>query len=686
MKKSLLTLAAIAISFVGFGQSSSHVRPGAKSLSFDAYKKSVATAEQTMEVGNASSSTTPTPSSARLGNPNQTSSTVCAVTPIGHSSNALGASGGGRTQVWWDQDLNTVVYTHRGLCGTPPTVMNTGYYVYDVSTNGGTTWLADQGPIFGGLSNYSTGCTALGPHRGRFPAGVVYNPSGNTDPNNAHIAYTGVWNTQVGANTNWYGEVYGTGNLNGAPAIEHYDSLPGTAHWGEDIFVTKQGVVWKVAEVGDQSANFVYQDTLALSKGVWNGTDFTYTYYPIYYITNSTSPNTVGITDVNIAFGDDGLTGYIALIGNQDITNSCYQDTLFYMEVMKTTDGGQTWSCPVDLDIRTCLDAALIGQGNDTYASSWDLDIVVDKNNNPHIINTIVPKAGAGTVYLGYNYGTYGIFDFYSSDQGNSWKAQLLSHPQTYVGQWGTAGNDQITEFQRPFVSRTWDGSKVYFGWFDTDTATFFIYDNLSPDLRLCAYDVDNNKWTADLSNLAAINGGENITAGTFADGACILGEGPYYVKEGGPTPSVPVVYGVMGTTPSDPVSWYYVDCASPTGDFIYNGNALDVTIGHCSPLCIDGSGVVLSVKDLSSGLMVSSNYPNPFTGKTSVDVTLAKAGDVSVEISNVVGQKLVSTTYNNLHSGLNTITVDGSSLAHGLYFYTVKAGGASVTKTMTVE
>jgi len=684
MKKSLLTLATIAISIAGFGQQPSPARPGAKVLSHDAYKKSIIAAETNSSLGNASSNTTPANSNARHSNPNQTSS-VCAVTEIGHASNSLGSTGGGRTQLWYDQTLNTVVYTHRGLCGTPSTVMNTGYYTYDVSTDGGTTWSADQGPIYGLTSNPSTGCAALGPHRGRFPSGAIYNPVGNTDPMNAHIAYTGVWNTDLGSVTQWYGQVWGTGHLDGSAANEHYDRLPNSAHWGEDIFVTKQGVAWKVGEVGDTTEGFEYKDTLALYKGTWNGTEFIYDYYPIFY---NTSSQIEGIIDVNIAFGDDGMTGYIAIIASQDEGNVFYQDSVLYMQVLKTSDGGATWNCPVDLDIRTCLDAAMIGQGNTVYTSSWDLDLVVDKNNNPHIVNTIVPKPFGlpGGVTLGYQSGNFGLFDFYSNDQGNTWQAQLIAHPQTYSGQWGTAGVDQITEFLRPFASRNWDGSKLYFGFFDTDTATFFIYDNVSPDLRLVGYDVDNNKWTSDLSNLSLINGQENITANTNADGSVILGQGPYYVKEGGPTLSVPVVYAVMGPTPSDPVTFYYIDCAGPSSDFIYDGSPLPVTIGHNSPLCLDGSGVVLTVDNLTAGLLVSANYPNPFTGKTSVDVTLANAGDVSIEISNVVGQNLVSSTYQNLHAGLNTLTIDGSSLAHGLYFFTVKAGSNSVTKTMTVE
>jgi hypothetical protein len=687
MKKNLLSISLVLTCAVAFSQSSPHARPGSPVVHARDYKHD----DKAAPVQNASRSTHA--ASARHVNPNH-SSGVCNVVALGSAANALGASGGGRTQVWYDQDLNTVVFTHRGECGVPSAVTNSGFYVYDYSTDGGTTWSINQGPMYGVASNTTTGCTALGPHRGRFPTGVIFNPAGNTDPNNAHIVYTGPWNTEFPTGTtNWYGQVYGVGHINGTPAIEHYDSLPNSASWPDDLFITKQGVAWKLGDIGDQTTNFSFLDTLGLYKGIWNGSDFTYTYYPIHYTTNpdivDAAGNPAGITDYNIAFGDDGMTGYIALITNQDAGNANYPDTTFYMQVLKTIDGGQTWSCPMDLDIRTCLDSAMVGQGSTIYASSWDLDLVVDKNNNPHIVNTIVPKAGPGSVFLGYEYKSYGIFDFYSTDQGQTYKAQLLAHPQTYAGQFGTAGVDQVTEFQRPFVCRTWDGSKLYYGWFDTDTATFGILTNNNPDLHLMGYDVDGNMYTEDLSVFSNVGAGENITAGSNADGACTFGNGPYYAKEGGPTPSVPVSYMVVGNTGLDvslPCDFFYVDCATPSGTLTHPGHPLDVTTHYLSPLCADGSGTVLTTNDLSKDLLVSGNYPNPYTGKTSVDVSLAKAMDVTIEISNVVGQTLVSASYKNLHTGMNTLTIDGSALSQGLYFYTVKAGANSVTKTMTVE
>ena len=59
---------------------------------------------------------------------------------------------------------------------------------------------------------------------------------------------------------------------------------------------------------------------------------------------------------------------------------------------------------------------------------------------------------------------------------------------------------------------------------------------------------------------------------------------------------------------------------------------------------------------------------------------------DVAIEVTNVVGQMMSSKVYTNLSSGVNTLTIDGSALAKGVYIMKVKAGNESVTRTMNVQ
>jgi len=583
-------------------------------------------------------------------------STICNVIPLAPSSGEYNSYDGTTRRLSYDKDINSITYMHMlsDLCDS-----TNGYFTYDVSTNGGTTWSLNQPPIYGPQSSHSPNCATWGSRPGHRPLGMIYNPAGNTNPNAAHLPYAGVWYGTPG------GKLNGTGHLNLSAPNENYDSLSsGNAISPEDIFITKTGTSWIIGELEN---SFAYADTLVILRGAWNGSDFVYTYYPVHYVT----PNNAGFLDMKVVFNDNGQTGYIAMISNP-----------LFISVLKTTDGGNSWSCPTDIDVSTGLDSALKNQGA-LYQTGMNLDIVIDMNDNLHIITHISEYNSQGW-YLQYPYGENGTFDIYTTDGGNTYYGQLLAHPQTVGASFGTQGVDEIIQFQRHFASRTWDGSKLFFGFFDTDTMTFGIFENLNPDLRLIGYDVVTNKWTADLSNLQNINSGENITTGSNADGICTFGNGSYYSIDNGGTYSVPVSYARMNS--GLPFDNFYIDCAAPTGSFTYDGHPLSLTVSQLNTLCDGGDGVVLSTNELKTDLIVSSNYPNPFTGKTSVDVTLANAGEVSIEISNVVGQTLLSSNYKNLHAGLNTLTIDGSELSHGLYFFTVKAGISSVTRTMAVE
>lgn len=96
-------------------------------------------------------------------------------------------------------------------------------------------------------------------------------------------------------------------------------------------------------------------------------------------------------------------------------------------------------------------------------------------------------------------------------------------------------------------------------------------------------------------------------------------------------------------------------------------------------PVGVNDHGV--KVKEM----VVSQNYPNPFNGTTSVDVTLAGASDVSVEVYTLTGQKVSSKSYGSMNEGTHRIELNGAGLNAGIYFYTVKAGEKSSTGKMTV-
>jgi len=82
----------------------------------------------------------------------------------------------------------------------------------------------------------------------------------------------------------------------------------------------------------------------------------------------------------------------------------------------------------------------------------------------------------------------------------------------------------------------------------------------------------------------------------------------------------------------------------------------------------------------------VSQNYPNPVNGRTAIGVNLSSPGNLSLTLTNVVGQQILKTDKGFAATGKQQFILDGSNLPAGIYFYTVTLNNQSVTKRMIVE
>lgn len=80
-----------------------------------------------------------------------------------------------------------------------------------------------------------------------------------------------------------------------------------------------------------------------------------------------------------------------------------------------------------------------------------------------------------------------------------------------------------------------------------------------------------------------------------------------------------------------------------------------------------------------NSGLQWSQNRPNPFNGATDIDLTLAEAGPVALEIMDVNGRAIQETTHAlSLQPGTHQFRVNVS--APGIYFLTARQNGKSLS------
>jgi hypothetical protein len=120
------------------------------------------------------------------------------------------------------------------------------------------------------------------------------------------------------------------------------------------------------------------------------------------------------------------------------------------------------------------------------------------------------------------------------------------------------------------------------------------------------------------------------------------------------------------------------------SNEIVYAGIPVsDIPTGTFQPTW----NVVSGISTISnSTFSISTNYPNPFRGKTSVDLNLNMAADVTVEVSDLLGRVLSFQKYNNYGAGTHKLTIDATTFASGIYTYKVKAGNDAVTKKMVVQ
>lgn len=86
-----------------------------------------------------------------------------------------------------------------------------------------------------------------------------------------------------------------------------------------------------------------------------------------------------------------------------------------------------------------------------------------------------------------------------------------------------------------------------------------------------------------------------------------------------------------------------------------------------------------------SKVFVVSQNQPNPFSNSTNVVIYLRAGSDLTCTVTDALG-KVVSTQEMGFKgAGNHDITIDGSELTSGVYFYTLKTKDSEVTKKMQV-
>lgn len=77
----------------------------------------------------------------------------------------------------------------------------------------------------------------------------------------------------------------------------------------------------------------------------------------------------------------------------------------------------------------------------------------------------------------------------------------------------------------------------------------------------------------------------------------------------------------------------------------------------------------------------LAQNYPNPFNPSTKIKFSLPVASNVSIEIFDVLGQRVAKLIDSEFKAGNHKIEFDASALTSGIYFYSIRAEGEDQQK-----
>lgn len=309
-------------------------------------------------------------------------------TPMGQAGNLYTIIRNSSHMIAYDKDINTVLFIHRS---DPAIGFNsTSDYSYDMSTDGGNTWATlNAGPI-----NNNPGLNEPN-GQARYPQTIIYNPDGNTDPDNAFGIFMGATHDGVGClggNSVWDGVSTGYPSLAAINNSTHENILIETDPIME---CTNNGLIPNSLTEGEDgefwATDWVFDGVdvfeLILYKGTYSqfGSNVTWDYSFMDFPHDRTFDGTATTVATLIDFSPDGQNGWIIVVGDGGAVGCGVSPTIIPI-YSRTTDGGDTWSDFQAVDLQN-FDGWMANL--DTLTFGFDADLYVDQFGDPYLVSVV---------------------------------------------------------------------------------------------------------------------------------------------------------------------------------------------------------------------------------------------------------------------------------------------------------
>lgn len=623
------------------------------------------------------------------------SSSAATCTKFSGSANAFGIYQDGHEALQYNPDINAISFVHR--CSPTYTSIpngNTGVVVAKYSTNQGVNW--DSTVIWTNTTNLA-----------RYPQGGLYNPPGNTVFTNAYVVGMGETTTGAGFNGNWLSskKITVPGNTTPGTDMQFFaNTAPfgGLKKWDFARYAftnTKDGFVRGLGEI----CNDINATTNvgrgnrgdAIIKGTFNAGAFVWSYDSLCPATITRPDGSKYLSTYNnlMAWNDAGTVGYVVMMGVRAGASGATKG--YQPLVYKTTNSGASWSLLPAQNFTgpnfQGVDDRLYPVGSSStlivpwFTANEGMDAAVDINDNLHIATTLVGHSSNHNDSLDYAYqftsntyafpyGPFGyptIYDFYTTSSGG-WQYHIVDSMGTEGvdaansnDPWGPSGVFLDARIQ---MAVSPDRKKMFYSWTESDSSTVGLKFNVYPDIMTKGFDVTINKVTPRLNVTGGVMLPDNANQQAYlhlmanksitTNTTTSLNEIPFTISYNG------------GNDGNSPITHFYLKGATfQQTDFVLN------------PLVPTGVKTIAN----NSSVTELGNYPNPASDFTTISLVLTEAKDFDVTLYNTIGQAIKTINVKG-QIGENNVNMDLSNLSSGVYVYSIKADGSTITRKLVVQ
>ena len=349
--------------------------------------------------------------------------------------------------------------------------------------------------------------------------------------------------------------------------------------------------------------------------------------------------------------------------------------------VMKSTDGGDTWEKIVIWENPYPFFAFPNSVTTDTcWAPDGSSDVALDMNGNVHAVCGLTwwmhPEVGDTYTYFplaeGIVYWNESMPPFTAPDQHDALSPDVIPEAN-YVGWSQDVNNNGILEIGGTYTTDIYAYRSIGLSTMPNiaispDNRIFLVYSSTTEGYTYGSPPQYNYKhiWTR-----TSYDGGE--TWQEFID----LTNGLLYTFS-------ECVYPVIAKNTNE-FAHYIFQIGDQPGTALNTPPDYDAE-EHQIKYFSDHITGIKTIESNSAIINVAQNFPNPATTESFVEIKLSESSDLTLEVTNMIGQVVNQLNAGRVNAGTHVLRLDVSKLDSGVYFYTVKANGSSVTNKMIVE